>query len=542
MALEVQRRFGQFKTPVVIAKFMVRWAIRSHRDIVLDPCTGSGILLHEAIKRLKELGASGRIFKNIYGVDIDPFVTENLASTLGLHESIFCADFLKLRPSGDGSVAENNSELPLVNAVVCNPPYTRHQQFSQRYKKEIKQIIESESGVKFSGLSSIYVHFLIHATKFLKEDGRMVFLTPSNFLDVNYGVALKRFLLDNFRIFSITVFSEEELLFPKASTTACITMLEKESDRDNFVKFLKINPHFDLDKLPGLLKNDSALVKTNKVFMKKVSQFSLNPVKKWNRYFNIQFGRLKGFVLLGKIANVQRGIATGANEFFTLSDNMVKELRLEHVFLKPVLAKARDAPFYDFTDDDLQKLRNAGKRVWLLTPSGEEAELSDSNTFRYIEEGEHFGFHRRHLTSKRRVWYKCEKRVVAPILFTYMNRRNPRFIHNKAEIQVLNTFLCLYPNDKSIKEKTGLKAFLACLNSSSTCNRLRNIGRFYGGGLLKVEPKELEQLPVLDISKLREHDKETLATLFERLCTSSRQCRPSEVQKELDYVVSHLKQ
>jgi len=540
MALEVKRKFGKFKTPAQIAQFMAKWSIRDRHDVVLDPCTGSGILLYEAIRRLEDLGASGGISKNIYGVDIDPFAIENLANTLKLHGNIFRADFLKVKPAKSIFVSESEAKLPLVDVIICNPPYTRHQQISRYRKEEIAHIIESEAGVKISRLSSIYVHFLIHAAQFLKKDGRMAFLTPSNFLDVNYGVALKRFLVDNFRIASVIVFSEGELLFPRVSTTACITLLERRSNKDHVVKFLRTDLQFNSDELLELLGNGSLLISTDKASIKNVPQLSLDPAKKWNHYFGNHPRRAKGFVPLGKFANVQRGIATGANKFFTLSDDMVEKLKLERRFLRPVLRKTRDAPFYDFTNEDLLKLQMAGKRMWLLSFDRLEGEPVDSNTLRYVEMGERDGFHRRHLTRKRKVWYTCERRMPAPILFTYMSRRNPRFIFNKAGIVALNTFHMVYPSEELIIDRFGLEAFLACLNSSRVYNSLRTVGRFYGGGLLKVEPKELEQVSVLDLRRLKERDREILANLFRRLCSSSRKCKPSEVRKELDSFISRL--
>lgn len=154
MAFIVQRKFGKFKTPCHIAKLMVKWTIRSRHDLILDPCAGSGILLYEAIEQLEDLGASGRISKNIYGVGIDPFATENVVDTLKQDENIFCADFLKIEPSKKIFALKNDTELPLVDGIVCNPPYTRHQQLSQHYKKEIAQIIESEAGLEISLLFS----------------------------------------------------------------------------------------------------------------------------------------------------------------------------------------------------------------------------------------------------------------------------------------------------------------------------------------------------------------------------------------------------
>jgi adenine-specific DNA-methyltransferase len=46
---------GAVFTPSHIAEFLVRWAIRSPGDAVLDPGAGEGAFLLTAFERLKEL-------------------------------------------------------------------------------------------------------------------------------------------------------------------------------------------------------------------------------------------------------------------------------------------------------------------------------------------------------------------------------------------------------------------------------------------------------------------------------------------------------
>lgn len=541
ITLEERRKLGKFETPHRIAKFIVTWAIRKRDDVVLDPCTGLGILLFEAIQQLKKLGDSSEALNNVYAVDIDKLAVKNLTKKLGPSQNIIHADFLKVKSPRDASVLNSNTMLPLVDVVVCNPPYTRHQQLNHNYKEEIAKIIEEESGKEISRQSSIYVHFLMHAARFLKERGRMAFVTPSSFLDVNYGVALKRFLVDNFRIVAIILFSEGKLVFPKTLTTACITLLENEESKDRVVKFLKVDSPLSSGELLEVTENPNLLKKNGWGTFNDVSQISLNPIEKWNQHFGTNTTRGKGLIALASVAKVKRGVATGANEFFTLSDDAVQKLRLEHSFLKPVLTKARDAVFYDFTHEDFEKLRKAGRKVWLISSDKPKDELEGTQFLKYIEQGEVRGFHLRHLTSSRRIWYSSERRETSPIIFTYMSRQRPRFIYNKAKILVLNNFHFVYPEKEAVKDATELKAFLAYLNSNRAYNLLRKVGRMYGGGLLKVEPKELEKLPIIDFRRLIRRDTQTLANLFEQLCASARKGDCREIRKEIDQIIDLLR-
>jgi hypothetical protein len=94
---EERHRLGQFYTPRPIAELIVKWAVRSPDDKVLDPGCGSGTFLVEAYKRLAELklkrsfgeikhvpgDVHRQILRQLYAIDIDEFpahlTTMNLA-------------------------------------------------------------------------------------------------------------------------------------------------------------------------------------------------------------------------------------------------------------------------------------------------------------------------------------------------------------------------------------------------------------------------------------------------------------------------------
>ena len=129
-----------------------------------------------------------------------------------------------------------------------------------------------------------------------------------------------------------------------------------------------------------------------------------------------------------------------------------------------------------------------------------------------------------------------EKRDPPPIIFTYLTRGNARFIYNKARALALNVFLLIYPKEEIAKDEITLKALLAYLNSDIAKALLRTVGRTYGGKTLKLEPRELDALPTLDVRRLNYAIKKKLAILFDGLCHSN-----SKVFKEkINELVKHL--
>ena len=79
-----------------------------------------------------------------------------------------------------------------------------------------------------------------------------------------------------------------------------------------------------------------------------------------------------------------------------------------------------------------------------------------------------------------------------------------RFILNTSNAITTNVYLLLYPKPQyahCIKDENMLEEIWQELNAIPTETLSRN-GRFYGGGLRKMEPKELMQTPAEGIADL----------------------------------------
>jgi len=534
---EERRKLGEFYTPRDIAQFMSKWAVQDRSDRVLDPACGSGTFLVESFYRLGELGCTPEeATVGIHGIDLNPLAvlmtTVNLVARAPLSSpTVWLSDFLSMAP------------LELTRkfqAIICNPPYSRHHELPQDYKELIANTAGAESGSRISRLSSIYVHFLIHSTAFLDDGGRMAFITPSEYLDVDYGVELKKFLVERLTLKAVILYPEESLVFPGVLTTACITLLErrKPSPRHNVV-FVRLN------KLPDygdLLRVVEAGEETEPSWGKAclAPQSELDPKDKWS-YVTSKTHEIQDLIPLRKIARVHRGIATGANDFFTLSEPEISRYGIERDFLRPVITNARIVRYYDFTKRDFHALTRSGKKVWLLFCDRPKAELKKHRALqKYLALGEQRKLHERYLTRTRNVWYFQERKQFAPIVFTYMSRENPRFVYNEAGALTLNTLHTIHPVEAIARDKPRLKALLCFLNSEICRGLLKKTGRVYGGGLLKLEPRELENLPVIALEKLSESDIQQLAELFDELCQSSREGMEQDVRRKINDTVSRI--
>jgi adenine-specific DNA-methyltransferase len=566
----VRRPLGQFWTPLPIAELMTRWAIQSSSDQVMDPAFGSGVFLLTAIRRLRQLGVSPDAnFAQVAGVELTPLgwlmgLTNVLLRYPTARPRLRLGDFLMpereplavlkepIAPDYDGQYPASTRQqltlpgmevqVPLAfperfDAILCNPPYTRHHHLPESYKSTWAALMKQEYGLRLSRFSSLFAYFLVQATRMLAPDGRMAFITPAVVFEASYGQQVKEFIRQQLCLRAIITFDESLSVFEGVDTAACITLMESpdlERPTANQVA------HIQIDKWPGAetilrtIEQDD-VVSDEWGTSQKIALADLGPQRKWTvvgrRNHRVDHD---AFVPLSNLARVVRGIATGANKFFVLSDDEIQKWGLSEAYLRPVLTKTREAPGYIFNQEDFDRLRREGKKRWLLYLNGPVT--PDTPEAHYIRYGETLELHQRSLVKTRSLWYAMEQRDPAPIYFTYLSRKKSRFIYNQADVLALNVFLCIYPKVPINQDETTLKALLAMLNSLIAKDSLRHVGRTYGGDTIKIEPREMDQLPVLNPALLSPHDREKLAELFDLLC----QADPGDTEKSLRQAIDEV--
>ncbi len=199
--------------------------------------------------------------------------------------------------------------------------------------------------------------------------------------------------------------------------------------------------------------------------------------------------------VLGDFVRVMRGIATGANDFFFMTVEKARRLGIPEEYFIKAIGRTRDVPSNEITHESIEILERQGRPTLLLALSGDNIEAFPDPVRRYLQEGESLGLPKRPLIAQRKPWYKMEVRVPPPFLFAYLGRRNSRFIRNTAGVVPLTGFLCVYPKDNG---EEHLEQIWKTLNHPDTVANLAKIGKTYGDGAIKIEPRLLEKLPIPD--------------------------------------------
>ncbi|MFN2170044.1 MAG: class I SAM-dependent DNA methyltransferase [Candidatus Promineifilaceae bacterium] len=506
---------GQFETPLDVADLLMCMAIRRPADRVLDPGCGDGFLLERAAAWMHWLAASPRepISGTLLGVERDPDTA--IAAQQRVPEArILNRNFLGL----------NQEDLASFDAIISNPPYTRAEWIGHLEDENVHQLamfsweedpIEPEKiplishnlSTTLSGRSGLHAYYLVHCSEFLEEGGRLAFILPNGWLDVAYGVELKQFLLDHYRIIAV-IESAVERWFEEAWINTCILVLEKCSNlprrQGNLVRLARLKKPLHqllpnttaspqrflaLEHLVDRLFQGQSTV-TDEAAVHVKEQRTLHPESKWGMALRspMVFRHYRDHLNLAPLkmwAQVQRGYTTGANEFFYLSPPVIEEWGIEKKFRQPLLKSLRGV------DHLLLSAENAQYEVLLVPP---DIDLKDTAAGRYIRWGEEQGFHLRRTCAGRDPWYSFPIQNLAPIVLPkgIWHRHFAPLLTDKVAVDQQLYQIMLF-------EYLPLKAIAALMNSVWFALQLELRGRVsFGKGLLWLAAYELEEVQLPD--------------------------------------------
>ena len=473
-ARESLREKGQFWTPEWIADAMVAYVLMGGTDTIFDPAVGTGAFFRSA----KALAAKSNRPIRLSGAELDPD-TLRQARIHGL-----AADDLRHVEINDFVLQPPRDPL---KAIVANPPYIRHHRLSSAVKAKLRALGAQLIGQPLDGRAGLHVYFLLRALQLLSPNGRLAFIVPADTCEGVFAPRLWRWVASNYRLDAVITFAPEASPFPGVDTNPVIILLRNLPPSDSF--------HWVKCMTPG----------TGDLQEWIRSGFETEPdndlvVSRRDLHEGVATGLTRAPVLvphdgptLADYAGVQRGIATGANDFFFLTPQQAAALHLPAEFLVPAIGRTRDVPGDTVTAALLRELDNQGRPTLLFCPDGRPLQDFPQPVRAYLQTGAERGLSKKTLIATRNPWYKMEFRTPPPFLFSYLGRRNTRFIRNLAGVVPLTGFLCIYPHQTS---QSSADALWQVLSHRDTVANLTLVGKSYGGGAIKVEPRALERLPI----------------------------------------------
>ena len=477
-----RNRLGQFATPSSLADEIVAEVtehLPSRRPVsFLDPAFGTGSFYSALRRRLPE-----RLIDRALGFEVDPFYCDPAnrlwaGTRLDLHN----ADFTSQHPPAFGGP---------VDLLVCNPPYVRHHHIGTSRKACLQEGVFKDLGLRPSGLSGLYVYFLLLGHRWLSRGGVAAWLIPGEFMDVNYGRVLKEYLESRVTLLRIHRFCPEDVQFADALVSSVVVWYANRApDPSRSVELT----------LGGSLRAPQSI--------RHVPASAFKARERWSNLFEGVTKSNARSIRLGDLFRIVRGVATGANEFFVLSESAVTGLEVPRELLTPLLPPPRFLTVNEIRSDERGEPVVLPKRYLLDVRLPLDTVISiQPKVAEYLRAGAE-QFSGRYLCRARAPWYAQERRAPAPLLCTYMGRLSARgapfrFILNESTAIATNVYLMLYPKpilERVMRTDAALLRRLWERLDHVAADHYSSLSRVYGGGLHKFEPRELAELPLTSLA------------------------------------------
>ncbi|HJT20218.1 MAG TPA: hypothetical protein VJ746_07095 [Nitrospira sp.] len=478
-----RNRLGQFATPNALAIEIAQYVESISRSSLptihfADPSIGTGSFYSAALA----VFGQNRIAAAV-GIELDSVfcrASQDLWGSAGL--KVINGDFTRLvasslRPSSP-------------NLILANPPYVRHHHLAREDKERLQALVYRMTGCEISGLAGLYVYFLFLATAWMTDGGYAAWLIPSEFMDVNYGSAVKQFLTDRVTLIRAHRFDPNEVQFDDALVSSVVLVFRKESSPSKHAVEFTFGGSFIEPHISDAISLDE-----------------LRNSRKWTAYPSHQKNDRRRSIVegpgLGNFFRIQRGIATGNNKFFILDRAEAEHRHFPIQYLRPILPSPRHLK-HTVVDADETGYPIIDRQLCLIDCDLPEHVLRKRHPtlWEYLQTAETRGIKDGYLISKRTPWYRQEQRQPSPFLCTYMGRgsehKQPfRFILNRSQAIGTNLYLMLYPRAElaaMLSQQIDRINDVFAMLGQVTGHELRGEGRVYGGGLNKIEPSELARI------------------------------------------------
>lgn len=479
-----RNRMGQFATPPELALDILSRA-RTLMDGIgevrfLDPALGTGSFY----AALLQVFSKARV-RSAVGYEIDPYYGKPAAklwrNTL---LDVQLKDYTRANPPAD---------LEKPNLLICNPPYVRHHHIATKEKQRLRNRLQDWAGIEVNGLAGLYCYFLGLSHRWMAKGALAAWLVPSEFMDVKYGIPVKEYLLDRVTLLHIHRFDPSDVQFRDALVSSSVVWLTNNKPPPDHEVRMTYGGTLQRPRMDRMVPIET-----------------LRRDAKWTQYPAKETCRDSGTPVLSEYFTIKRGLATGNNRFFILSANDIAERGLPWEAFRPILPGPRYLPEDEVATD---RVGNPvlERQLFLLDCRLPDSEIYDSypSLWSYLEEGKANGVSDGYLCRHRSPWYSQEHRPASPFLCTYIGRQNKerpfRFILNHSNATAHNVYLMLYPTgilDLAMSKDHLLKrAVWECLNGIPR-SALIGEGRVYGGGLYKIEPRELGRVGVPALEEL----------------------------------------
>lgn len=494
-SLTPQKLRGGYYTPPKLAHYLVKWGIHNQTKRILEPSCGDGNFVQTILSCLE---TRPEITPDIVAIELIEAEIEKAKQRSSLllpyaqQVEWICQDFF--------TAYALLKEREPFDLIIGNPPFIRFQAFSD-ISREVAFHHLREAGYRPTKLANAWAAFVQLSVELLGENGRLAMVLPGELLQVKYAHELRERLASQFK--HIVIVGFKRLVFPDIQQEVVLLLADgKQTAASTTLSAIHTLELTDDNELAALNNLDEAIAHKPAKHTRKGMKWTSLFLDQANFHILDKTQQNPKLTRLGDLASVDVGIVTGQNSFFILDQAQKTELKAE-MFVRPIIGRTFALKTISFTEDDFAEyikqypafLLDLNNNYYDSLPQG----LKD-----YLCEGERQGIHHGYKCRIRKQWYGIPSIWVPDAFLFRQIHRYPLLVINEAGVTATDTIHRVQVH-KGIRKRLLAATFFNSLTLAWT----EVSGRSYGGGVLELEPREAEDLPIpysenigLDIEKV----------------------------------------
>ena len=466
-----QKLRGGYYTPEDLADFLTCWAAGANPESILEPSCGDGVFFNKVASYMGN--------PEVTAFEVDDKESEKAverATLSGLtNVNVQVNDFL-------GWALDAIKGRKRFDAILGNPPFIRYQYLPSLFQDRAESIFSLLS-CKFTKHTNAWVPFVMASFALLRPGGRLAMVVPSEIIHVTHARSLRTYLSQTAR--RIVIVDPEEIWFSGTLQGAVLLLAEKKRGKDDRAEGLGIYPvqgREFVNSAPESVFNAPSPI-NGKTVEGKWTRALLEPRI---RSLLSELVDLKSVRRFDEVAQVDVGIVTGANKFFLVRDETVRQFNLEQ-WTHPMFGRSEHCPgvIYDKSQHNLNSAKgNPTNFLWFRDTAVEENPSAKA----YIEWGEYLNLHTRYKCRIRKPWYAVPSVYATEVGMLKRSHNAPRLILNTLRAYTTDTAYRI-----RVKEGTAQQLVFSFVNPLTALSAELE-GRHYGGGVLELVPSEIERL------------------------------------------------